>query len=187
MTEPGPQLRVDDDFELEYPGSDPTSAECYVNLIRTADQLLAELARRLRSEAGISTTTMMVLATIDGLGGRSTPAEIAQHVVVSSAAITSLIDTNERKGFVERTPDQVDRRRTWVTLTPEGKTVIDRLLPGLHRVETEIMSALTMAERLELLRILAKLQGSVARVGEDPAALPVAPRHRPARLDRPRD
>ncbi len=184
MTDAQPQLRVDDDFEAEYPGADPTSAECYVNLIRTADQLLAELARRLRVEAGISTTTLMVLATIDGLGGRSTPAEIAQHVVVSSAAITSLIDTNERKGFVARSGDEIDRRRTWITLTPEGRTVIDRLLPGLHLVETDVMSTLTPAERLDLLRLLAKLQASVARVAEEPASLPVGPRNRPARLDR---
>ena len=92
MTEPNYLLRVDEDFDVEYPGADATSAECYVNVVRTADQLLGELARRLRVEAGISTTAMMVLATIDGLGGRSTPAEIGRHVVVSSAAITSLID-----------------------------------------------------------------------------------------------
>src|SRR3989304_2196819 len=75
-----------------------TSAGCSVTAVRAADHLLAELARRLRVEAGISTTAMMVLATIDGLGGRSTPAEIGRHAVVSSAAMTSLIDTSERKG-----------------------------------------------------------------------------------------
>ena len=183
MTDPQPQLRVDGDFETEYPGADPTSAECYINVVRTADQLFAELARRLRAEAGISSTAMMVLATIDGLGGRSTPAEIGRHVVVSSAAITSLIDTNEKHGYVRRAPDAVDRRRTWVGLTPEGRALVDRLLPGVHQVETDVMGALAPAERLELLRLLAKIQVSVLRVAQQPASLPNAPRNRPARLD----
>lgn len=186
MTDPQPLLRVDDDFEDEYPGADPTSAECVVNIARTADQLITELARRLRFEAGISTTAMMVLATIDGLGGRSTPAEIARHVVVSSAAITSLVDTNEKHGYVRRSPDADDRRRTWVALTPDGRALVDRLLPGLHRVETDVMGALTHPERLELLRLLGKIQRSVIRVAEQPPALEPAPRIRPARLDRER-
>jgi len=184
VTEPNYLLRVDEDFDVEYPGADATSAECYVNVVRTADQLLGELARRLRVEAGISTTAMMVLATIDGLGGRSTPAEIGRHVVVSSAAITSLIDTSERKGYVRRAPDPADRRRTWVALTPEGRTLIDRLLPGAHQVETDVMSALTSAERLELLRLLGKVQHSVLRVAQQPPRFAPAPRIRPARLDR---
>ena len=180
-------LRVEDDFEVEYPGSDASAAECSINLVRTADQLLAELARRLRVDSGISTTAVIVLATIDGLGGRSTPVEIGRHIVVSSAAITSLIDTNERMGLVERTRDSVDRRRIWVALTPAGRTLIDRLLPGMHRVETDIMSTLTPDERAELLRILGKVQVSLDRVGEEPPAIPVASRNRPARLDRIRE
>lgn len=184
MTDPQPQLRVEDDFETEYPGADPTSAECYINVVRTADQLFAELARRLRVEAGISSSAMMVLATIDGLGGRSTPAEIGRHVVVSSAAITSLIDTNEKHGYVQRAPDATDRRRTWVGLTPEGRALVDRLLPGLHQVETDVMGALTPAEQLQLLSLLAKIQASVHRVGQQPPSLPSAPRNRPARLDK---
>jgi DNA-binding MarR family transcriptional regulator len=186
VTDPRPRLRVDDDFEDEYPGADPSSAECALNIARTADQFLAELARRLRSEAGISMTAMMVLATIDGLGGRSTPAEIGRHVVVSSASITSLVDTNEKHGYVRRTPDVDDRRRTWVSLTPDGRALVDRLLPGMHRVETEVMAALTLDERLELLRLLGKVQASVARVGEQPPSFAAAPRNRPARLDRDR-
>lgn len=68
-------------------------------------------------------------------------------------------------------------------LTTEGRALVDRLLPGLHRVETDAMGALAPAERLELFRLLAKIQVSVLRVRQQPPSLPNAPRNRPARLD----
>ena len=175
--------RVDDDFEVEYPGADALASEAFVNLVRVGDRLEAELSRRLRQEAGLSTTGMMLLAVLDGLGGRATSAEVGKHMPITSAAITSLVDTNERRGFVERNPDSDDRRKVQIVLTDEGRSLIDRLLPGVHQLELEIATVLSATEQETLLELLGRLQGAAAKAADQPPVLAAAPRKRPARLD----
>lgn len=182
MTESGRLARVDDDFEIEFPGADALASECFVNVVRVGDLLQTELSRRLRHEAGLSTRALMLLATIDGLGGRAIPSEIATHMPISTAAVTSLVDTNERKGLVERLPDPDDRRKVQVVLTTEGQTLLDRILPGAHMLESEVLSGLADHERADLLRILEKLQNSVEQVSQLAPSLPKAsPRNRRSR------
>jgi DNA-binding MarR family transcriptional regulator len=172
-------VRVGNDFSEEYPGADALASECFINLVRVGDGLDSELSRRLRSEAGLSTTALMLLATLDGLGGRATPTEISQYVPITTASITSLIDTNEKKGYVHRLPDTGDRRKIQIEITASGRAVIDRILPGVHQFESSVMSVLTTAERTTLLELLAKISRSVDESAHQPAEFVAAPRIRP--------
>ncbi|MGA7270407.1 MAG: MarR family transcriptional regulator [Acidimicrobiia bacterium] len=182
MTQSVQLARVGEDFQNEFPGADALASECFVNVVRVGDLLQSELSRRLRHEAGLSTRALMLLATVDGLGGRATPSQIAAHVPISTAAITSLVDTNERKGLVERRPHPDDRRKVQVVLTTQGQALLDRILPGAHILESEIISALTGDERANLLRILQKLQNSVEQVSQRAPSLPEAsPRNKQRR------
>jgi MarR family transcriptional regulator, 2-MHQ and catechol-resistance regulon repressor len=178
LSDPQYLSRVDDDFATEYPGADAVASECFVNLVRVADRVESELSRRLRHEAKLSTTSLMVLATVDGLGGQTTPSVIGKHVPITSAAVTSLLDTNEKRGLVERTPDPVDRRKVQILLTDKGRTLIDRLLPGVHQLETRVMQALTSSEQKQLLELLEKVHGAVARAATEPPTLADSPRIR---------
>lgn len=137
----------------------------------------------MRHEAGLSTTAMMLLATVDGLGGTTTPAEIGKHVPITSAAITSLLDTNEKKGLVVRSPHPGDRRKIQVTLTNSGRELVDRLLPAIHALESEVMNVLSAQEKTILLAILEKVQQSIVTVAVEPPVLPQANRIRPERLN----
>ena len=63
--------RVDADFLDEYPEGDRSATECYVNLCYVSDLLLARLGGNLMHEVGLSVTALMVLATLEGGGGRA--------------------------------------------------------------------------------------------------------------------
>jgi len=39
-------MHVERDFAEEFPGADPLSVECYINILRAGDRLLAEITRR---------------------------------------------------------------------------------------------------------------------------------------------
>ncbi len=181
MSNPG-LARNDDDFVEEYPGADPKSSESFVNLVQVGDRLDAEISRRLRAEAGLSLRALMLLATLDGLGGRATASELGQHVPITSASITSLLDTCERKNLVVRRADPDDRRKTPVFITQEGYDLMDRLLPGMHQLEREVTDVLTDAEKVTLLTLLAKIQESVIAISAQDPALERAPRVRPSRM-----
>src|SRR3984893_9080494 len=47
-------VRLDADFEDEYPGGDPTCTEAYASLCRTGEALLGELDRRIMATFGLA-------------------------------------------------------------------------------------------------------------------------------------
>jgi DNA-binding MarR family transcriptional regulator len=58
--------------------------------------------------------------------GPLTAGELAAATGLSNAAMTNLIDRLERRGFVARVRDSVDRRRVLVELTTEGGAKLGR-------------------------------------------------------------
>lgn len=183
-TEAEPALRVDPDFAEEYPGADALSTECFMNIARASDQMLAELNRRLKADFDLSVSAATVLAIIDGAGEPITPGVIAERAIIAAASTTSVLDTLERRGLVERRPHPTDRRKLLIDLTPTGRNTIDHILPGIHRLEEEVMRALTADERRELLGLIAKLQASVSLVAQQPAQGLGGTRNVPSRLHR---
>lgn len=183
-TEAEPALRVDPDFAEEYPGADALSTECFMNIARASDQMLAELNRRLKADFDLSVSAATVLAIIDGAGEPITPGVIAERAIIAAASTTSVLDTLERRGLVERRPHPTDRRKLLIDLTRTGRNTIDHILPGIHRLEEEVMRALTADERRELLGLIAKLQASVSLVAQQPAQGLGGTRNVPSRLHR---
>lgn len=156
-----------------------------MNLCRTGDLLLGELTRRLKAEFDLSTTAGMVLAIVDGAGEPVTPSTIAERAVVTSASVTSLLDTLEKRGLVVRRQHPGDRRKLLIELTDEGRATVDRFLPGAHRLETEILSVLDEDERRQLLSLLARIQARVGVVSDGPPVLVEGVRNVPTRLRSP--
>jgi DNA-binding MarR family transcriptional regulator len=178
----GAVVRVDDDFELEYPGASGASTECYTTLCRTGDLLWRELERRIGATFGVNQTVALALAVLDGAGQPLTPSQIGERVLVASATMTATLDALESRGWARRMPHPDDRRSVLVEVTAAGRAVADQLLPGIHAVERRVMSALTPAEHRQLLTLLGKVSISAAAVAaEDPAPLQ-GERARPRRL-----
>jgi DNA-binding MarR family transcriptional regulator len=177
-------MHVEPDFAEEFPGADALSVECYINILRAGDRLLAEITRRARASFDLSASACAVLAIVDGATEPITPSLIAERAIVSSASTTSVLDTLEKRELLVRRPHPDDRRKLVIELTDAGRAVIDQFLPGAHMFETRLMSVLTPAERAQLIRLLSKVQATAAVIaGEAPEALGGV-RNVPARLGR---
>jgi DNA-binding MarR family transcriptional regulator len=176
-------VRVDADFEEEYPGADRTCTEAYASVCRTGEALLGELDRRVRLTLGISQPAATALAVIDGAAAPLTPSQVSDRVLIPSATVTATLDLLEHRGWIRRIPNPDDRRSTLIQITPDGKAVADQLLPGIRTLEKSVLSALTADERGQLLHLLAKILDRAAEV----AAVQPEPlngrRVRPARLE----
>ena len=103
---------------------------------------------------------------LDGDGGSLSPTTIADRLIITTASMTSLLDTLQRRGLVQRTPDLKDRRRVVVTITTEGRTVIRRLLPEMLSLQDEVAAALSPDDRAELVRLLSTLRTGIAAAAE---------------------
>jgi len=62
-----------------------------------------------------------------------TAGELAEATGLSSAATTTLLDRLERKGFIQRERDTVDRRKVRVAMTPSGRDLVGALYGPLAR------------------------------------------------------
>ena len=91
--------------------------ECIVGIVRAGEAFVA-LANRALSGYQLSPAARQALAVLDGAGEPLSPTGIARRLIVTTASVTSLLDTLERRGLVERRPDPADRRRLLVAITP---------------------------------------------------------------------
>ena len=84
------------------------------------------LARRLRCARAadmMSDTQLAVLADLR-MNGRRTISTLAERERVTAPSMTSIVNGLEEQGYVARTPDEDDRRRVQVDITPAGVEIV---------------------------------------------------------------
>jgi DNA-binding MarR family transcriptional regulator len=175
-------VRVGAGFRSEFPTADPSAAEAGANLVRTSSLWLAELARRRRDIADLSASGFQALAILEGAGEPLPATVLADRLLVTTASITSLLDTLVRRGLVERRAHPKDRRKILVALTPAGAEVVDRVLPLVHATATDVFTVLSPRERETLVGLLGRVQQRLGEIEGVPLATkPVrrTPRRRP--------
>ncbi|MFF2553432.1 MarR family winged helix-turn-helix transcriptional regulator [Nocardia sp. NPDC058058] len=140
------------------PDVDVSPMEVVARINRLSHLLERELAEFFRGH-GLEFWEFDVLATLrrsnDPRG--LTAGALNKAAMRTSGAITNRIDRLTAKGLVARIPDPDDRRAIRVNLTPEGRTLVDKVLP-LHMVNEErLLAALSPADRDQLNPLLRTL------------------------------
>lgn len=102
--------------------------------------------------------TIAVLGRYGAMAAISVVEHTAMDKVRVSRAVARLLAT----GRITRRTDPEDRRRAILDLTPEGRTVYDRIVPLVLAVEAELLSDLTEAERTIFNSVVAKLESRTA-------------------------
>ena len=177
-------IRVPTNFEQEFPGASRSAAEVAANLVRAADAFLAEVERRRRGIADLSASAFQALAILEGAHEPLAPHVIAERLLVSSASMTSLLDTLERRGLVERRPHATDRRKVLISLTNEAQEIVDRMLPAVHGAATEALADLAEPDREQLITSLTTIRARLDLLANLPPSTPKPRRRRRARSTR---
>jgi DNA-binding MarR family transcriptional regulator len=86
--------------------------------------------------------------------GRQSGRELARRLGVTPGSLVPLVDRLEEQGYVRRVPDVVDRRTTWLELTPKADRLFERMRGmGATRIAGAI-AKLIPRDRAELVRLL---------------------------------
>ena len=144
---------------------------------------LDELHRRRAPIASLSSSGFEALAVLEGADEPLSSHTIAERLLVTTASMTSLLDTLERRGLVRRSPHPHDRRKILVTITDAGAHLVDRMLPVVHKAATEAFATLTEAERRTLVDVLGRIEGRLGDLAAQ-APAPPPPRNKPTRRRR---
>jgi DNA-binding MarR family transcriptional regulator len=95
---------------------------------------ISRLARRLRverlglgaTEAALSDIQLAALAALDRHEAM-TPGELAEHEKVQPPSMTRVIAVLEERNLVRRAPHATDRRQVVLTVTAEGRALVNRV------------------------------------------------------------
>ena len=89
-----------------------------------------------------------------------TQKEIANQTNGDEPATARLMNRLEEKGCIKRTVDKVDKRKRLVSLTAEGETLLNELLPYAQEINETLTSVLGNEEKKTLLTLLTKVVAS---------------------------
>ena len=97
---------------------------------------------------------------------------------ITTATMTTVLDTLERKGYIRRQPDLADRRRVLIDITPDAQALLNRVLPEIQQLATATLSPLGYEALAALLDGLAAANDALAAFPATSLRLPPAGRHR---------
>ena len=160
-------FRVSDDYIARHPNADPSATEVVINVFYTAELLYARMDRILQ-RLRLSRGGFNLLQIAHGAGRPVSPTEIGEQLIVTTATVTGVLDTLQRRGLVTRTPDPVDRRRILIDVTPDGSALLARVADELIEREKAWTGALTRTDRERLVTTLGTLQAHLGALPPEP-------------------
>jgi DNA-binding MarR family transcriptional regulator len=135
---------------------DPLEFRAWRSFIYTHASVVPTLGRELMAAVGMTLTQFEVLQRLRRAGTRgSRMSDLASRLVLSPSGVTRAVAQLERRGLVERSVFQADRRGSLATITPEGRAVLRRAT-SLH-VQGLREHFLTHMSRVELEQLVTTL------------------------------
>lgn len=127
---------------------------------RTAEQRASAASRAFMQlgETDMKALRLVIVRTDQGLN--VTAREIAEHLGISSASTTKLLDRLESGGHIRRTPHPSDRRAIAVVVTPQTRKAAEETVGREHARRFRVAAALSPAERETVIRFLDALSAT---------------------------
>jgi len=119
----------------------------FIFLISKVCQKLIINLQKAFSENGVEVTPIQVMLLFflqknDG----SSLTQISQGLMLENPTVTGLIDRLEKLGYVKRSDHPSDRRVYLIYLTEKGKTVANKALPIVKRLNEQIIEGYSEKE-----------------------------------------
>lgn len=150
---------------------------------QTIGFLISDAARMMRTvfdrrvrRLGLTRAQWLVLARLHRRPGAN-QSELAEMMEVEKASAGRMIDRLERKGWVERRADPVDRRVNRLFLTTDAEKISKRMLTVAEQTVSDAVCDLSKAQADQLSELLAVVKSRLAVMAttNEPARSRTAP------------
>ena len=150
------------EWKQERPELD-ASAMQVVGRILKLGKLLEKRAGNSLKESGIYYTDLDVLATLrrSGKPFELTPKELMRSVLITSGAMTALLDRLTKLELIYRAPDLKDGRIKRAGLTAKGIKAIDKAIKKRFAEATDAVKMFTKTERRDFAALLKTMLYSI--------------------------
>lgn len=134
----------------------PLPTQVFFSLVEATAKLV-DVSEKYWQSKGQNGARIRILVEIMKEGGSILPSMLAQKIGVTKSNITLLLAPLENEGFIHRASHPSDGRKTIISITPEGQTLLLNHLPENRAGITDKMSKLSEQELAMLLSLLSKL------------------------------
>ena len=150
----GGELEVKDDFEA----SDRTHLR---NAIAGLDELILSLGQRILTYFASRSAdfTIKEMFLIDVLGSResATMSELAQILSVPLTTMTSMVTRLVKRGYLDRSRTEEDRRIVLVSLSRQGRDIFQQHRYEYIRTVSEVLGDVTEEEQRTILAFIGQV------------------------------
>lgn len=133
--------------------------------LRESMMAVTRQLRRHRPDNGLTVSQLQLLGEISR-AGVTTPAELGVRLQVRVQSLTDSFNELEARGLIARRPDETDRRRQLVEITPDGTTLLEadrgERDAWLHQTMRDTLSELEFDLLMLVAPILRKLASADA-------------------------
>jgi DNA-binding MarR family transcriptional regulator len=165
--------RIVAQWAIERPDLETEAMAVFGRIYRIA-RAVGDRQEAVYAEFGINRGEFDVLATLRRSGEpyQLTPTELCDTMMLTSGGMTGRIDRLERRGLVRRSQHPSDRRALVVTLTAEGRAIVEEAVSAGLAAQREVLERLPAKSRAQLAILLRDLlAASVADRTTNPSAM----------------
>ncbi len=151
-----PELLVDNDDQ---------AFRTFIHDFLAFSQMLTEIRAGFGEHLGITGIQYTILMSVSHMQGRTGIGvnAIAEHLHLSGAFITTEVAKLVRANLVSKRVNTKDKRRVLLTLTAEGRKLLNKLVTVQAPVNDALFETLTAEEFIPLKEIMARLVPCAAR------------------------
>jgi MarR family transcriptional regulator, organic hydroperoxide resistance regulator len=139
--------------------------EAYLALLRTTDALQTSVEAKL-GEFSLTGTQYNALRILRGAGPEGLPcSEIGERMITRDPDVTRLLNRLEKRGLVQRTRAQSDRRVVRGKITPVGLKLLRAMDEPIEKHGRDILKHVGQEKLRELIELLELVRTGNARTG----------------------
>ncbi|AIQ52650.1 MarR family winged helix-turn-helix transcriptional regulator [Paenibacillus sp. FSL R7-0331] len=134
----------------------PPATEAFFTLVETTANAVA-VSEKYWQAHGLNGARIRILVEIAKHGGSILPSALAEKIGVSKANISLLLSPLEKEAYIARAGHAEDGRKTVISITEQGQSLLLEHLPENRQAVAEVMNRLDEQELRQLMRLLGKL------------------------------
>jgi DNA-binding MarR family transcriptional regulator len=132
---------------------DPAAPSRAMSALREVMRAFNVATKQLERRFGLSGSQLEALEVLDRNPGLS-PSDLACRSSIDQSTASVVVKRLADAGYVERRQEDGDRRRTNLTLTPEGRDILHKASPSVPTRLREAFLRMAQPDRISLTQLL---------------------------------
>jgi DNA-binding MarR family transcriptional regulator len=134
-------------------------------IARTVHRLYDSQAQKILDRENLAIAYWYYLRVL-AARGELNQLELSKRVGIASTTAVPALDNLEKRGLVQRTRDPNDRRKYFVSLKPEGKRLVDEMLPELTEMISASLEGITQKDMRTFWKVMHQIETNLNQASQ---------------------